>query len=312
MLGMTILSTGHYVPKTTLTNHDLEKMVETNDEWIKERTGIESRYIVQGENNIDLAYQASLMALDKLDLQKVAVIVVATMTSEQRTPSIACMLQQQLGLNNQSIIALDINVACSGFVYGLEVARGLLQEDQYALVVGSEVMSKLIDYTDRSTCILFGDGAGAVVIERSNNLYHRYLDSSGNSTVLATNEDNHLTMNGTEVFKFAIKKIPVCIEKLLQEANLQIDDIDHFVCHQANYRIIHYVYQKLKIDPNKFYMNIKNHGNTSSASIPLALSQMNQAGLLKKGQKIMCIGFGGGLTWGATLHEWQGDKNETK
>lgn len=304
MKGITILSTGHYVPPKKLTNNDLEKMVETSDSWIQERTGIQSRNIVTDQNNIDLAYHAALEALQEIDKTNIAVIVVATMTNEQSTPSLACMLQAKLGLNEQRIIALDINVACSGFVYGLEVARSLLKEGQYALVVGSEVMSKIVDYTDRSTCILFGDGAGACVIQKSNKLYYSYLDSSGNDEALYTNESHYLMMKGTDIFKFAIKKIPECIDILLQEANLTLDDIDHFVCHQANYRIIHYVYQKLKIDKNKFFMNVQDHGNTSSASIPIALSQMNQQGLLKKGQKIICIGFGGGLTWGATLHEW--------
>ncbi|WP_249029224.1 beta-ketoacyl-ACP synthase III [Tannockella kyphosi] len=306
MMGIEILSTGYYVPPKKLTNKDLEKLVDTSDEWIQERTGIHTRHVVDTQNNIDIAYLASKQAIQGIDKKKIGIILVATMSNENKTPSVACMLQEKLGLNDQEVIAFDINVACSGFVYGLEIARGLLNslEDKYALVVGSEVLSKLIDYTDRSTCILFGDGSGAVVVQASNNKMYSYLDAKGNKEVLCTSKDGYLTMNGTEVFKFATRIIPKCIEKLLEKSNLKIEDIDHFVCHQANYRIIHYVYKKMKIDPQKFYINVQEFGNTSGASIPIALAQMNEQKLIKKGDKVMCIGFGAGLTWGATLHEW--------
>ncbi len=306
--GLEIVSIGSYVPENVMTNADFEKIVDTSHQWIVERTGIHERRIARDEDCIDLGYNAAIDAItDKIDTSKIGVIIVATMTPTRNTPSSACMIQKRLGLENQQVMAFDINSACSGFVYALEIARSLLQnmpEDIHALVIGSEVLSKLLDFNDRTTCVLFGDGAGAVVCKKSDQIFYSYQDASGDKDVLYTDENNYLQMRGTDVFKFAIRTIPKSINNVLEQSGLQLDDIDYFVCHQANERIISHVYKKMKVDASKFYMNLQTLGNTSAASIPLALAQMNQEGLLKKGNKIICVGFGAGLTWGATLFEW--------
>ena len=200
------------------------------------------------------------------------------------------------------MICFDINAACSGYVYALKVAQSLLQEGQYGLVIGSEQLSSIIDYQDRNTCILFGDGSAATLIKKNNNIFYSYLDSAGNQDVLYAND--YLKMKGQEVFKFAIQTIPQSIDHVLNQAKMTLEEIDYVVCHQANERIIKHVYKKYQCPQEKFYMNLQEYGNTSAASIPLALAEMNEKGLLKKGMKIILVGFGGGLTWGALLMEW--------
>lgn len=314
MKGIKILSTGHYAPSKVVSNDDLAKVVETSDEWIKSRTGIANRHISVDQNTSELAYLAAKDAIEKgqIDTSKIKYILVATFTPDDYTPSTACIVQKKLGLNDQEIMAFDINAACSGFVYSLNIIKGMLQKDEYAILIGSEVISKLIDWQDRGTCILFGDGAGAAVVEGSDNrLFYSYNNSTGNEEALYckgrtfNNEtEGCLYMDGREVFKFAVDAINKSIANLLSQSGLTLDDIDYVVCHQANYRIISHVYKKLKADPSKFFMNLQEYGNTSAASIPMALSEMNEQGLLKENQKIICVGFGSGLTWGATLFEW--------
>ncbi|WP_279160329.1 beta-ketoacyl-ACP synthase III [Thomasclavelia cocleata] len=312
MNGLKVISTGYYAPQNVLNNFDFEKMVETTDEWIVSRTGINKRHIAKKESCVDLGYQAALKAIEKIDKSKIGLIICATMTPDYFTPSTACLIQEKLGLNDQEIMCFDLSAACSGFVYSLTVAQALLQnlDDKYALVIGSEEISKIIDFTDRNTCVLFGDGAGAVVVGKGTGVFASYNNSAGNLEALKApaigkmNENHYLSMAGQEVFKFAIKVIPESINAVLQKANLTLDDIDYVVCHQANYRIIKNVYKKMKSSEEKFYMNLQEYGNTSAASIPLALGEMDEKGLLKSGNKIICVGFGGGLTWGAVLMEW--------
>lgn len=312
MEGLKILATGYYAPQNVLDNFDLEKIVETSDEWIQTRTGIKKRHIVDNESCSDLAFQAALKAIKEIDKDKIGLIICATMTPDYFTPSTACIIQERLGLNNQQIMCFDLNAACSGFVYALTTAHALLanMKDKYALIIGCEELSKIVDFKDRNTCVLFGDGAGAVVVKREQGIFASYNNSAGNIEVLkaqAINKDgneHYLTMAGQEVFKFATKAIPESINAILQQTTLTIDEIDYIVCHQANYRIIKNVYKKMKVAPEKFYMNLQEYGNTSAASIPLALGEMAKKGLLKSGDKIICVGFGGGLTWGATLIEW--------
>ena len=312
MNGIKILSTGYYTPSRVLTNFDLEQVVETSDEWIVSRTGIKKRHLVEDESCVDLAYQAALKAVEKIDRSKIGLIICATMTPDYFTPSTACLIQERLGLNNQEIMCFDLNAACSGFVYALTVAKSLLQNlgDKYALVIGCEELSKIVDFKDRNTCILFGDGAGALVIGNGDGIFVSYSNSSGNiealkaSAINNSGNNHYLTMMGQDVFKFAIKVIPESINTVLKKADLTIDEIDYIICHQANYRIIRNVYKKMKVSQDKFYMNLQEYGNTSAASIPLALGEMNAKGMLKAGKKIICVGFGGGLTWGATLMEW--------
>lgn len=308
--GLRIVGTGHYAPDNVVTNDDLSKIVETNDEWITSRTGIKRRHHVTTEKNQDLAIAAAKMAIENAGIDKsdIGVCICATVRADNLTPSMACMVQKLLELPND-IPCFDLNAACSGFMYGLQVARGmLLQSDKkYGLVIGSETLSKILDMTDRGTCILFGDGAGAAIVELSNNAYYSVLGSKGDDVVLqCPNEqgDRYVTMLGSDVFKFAVTTVPKTIFQLLDKAGVTADDIDLFVCHQANMRIIESVAKKCKQSLDKFFVNLDEYGNTSSASIPIALSELNQKGILKPGMKIICVGFGGGLTWGGAYMEW--------
>ncbi|MGN0367411.1 MAG: 3-oxoacyl-ACP synthase III family protein [Wujia sp.] len=308
--GLRIVGLGHYVPEHVVTNDDLSKIVDTNDEWISSRTGIRRRHFVEEETNLDIAIAAACNALEDagIDKEELGVVILGTVRPQYLTPSMACMIQKELELP-MDIPCFDINAACSGFMYGIQIARGmLLQSDRkYGLVVGSETLSKILDMTDRGTCILFGDGAGAAVVELADNKYYSVLGSKGNDEVLVChNEDDgqrYVRMEGSEVFKFAVSTVPKTIMQLLEQANVSADDIDLFVCHQANKRIIESVAKKCKQSLDKFYMNLDEYGNTSSASIPIALSEMKQKGLLKPGMKMICVGFGGGLTWGGAYIE---------
>lgn len=310
--GLRIVAMGHCVPEKVVTNDDLSKIVDTNDEWISSRTGIRERRFVEGETGTSLAVGAVRMALEKsgIALEDIGVCVVATVKADYLTPSNACMVQKELGLPND-IPCFDINAACSGFMYGLQVARGILMQSErrYGIVVGTETLSKILDMTDRGSCILFGDGAGAAIIELSDD--HRIigdLGSKGDNEVLYcpnnSDEDRFVAMKGSDVFKFAVSTVPKSIDRLLEKAGVAADDIDYYVCHQANVRIIESVAKKCKQPMDKFYINLDKYGNTSSASIPIALSEMCEKGLLKPGMKIICVGFGGGLTWGGAYLEW--------
>ena len=244
--GLHIVGMGHYAPEHVVTNDDLSKIVDTNDEWISSRTGIRRRHFITEEKNQDMAIAAAKMAIEDagIDKTEIGVVIVATIRPDHMTPSVACMVQKELELP-QDIPCFDINAACSGFMYGVQIARGmLLQSDKkYGVVIGSETLSKILDMNDRSTCILFGDGAGAAVVELSDT--HRYfsiLGAKGDDVVLeCSNEDlqpRHVSMLGSEVFKFAVSTVPKTVMQLLEKAGVTADDIDLYVCHQANKRII--------------------------------------------------------------------------
>ena len=310
MEGIKILATGYYVPPRIVTNATFEEQLDTSDAWITSRTGISKRHFVDDQSNVDIGYAAAMQAIENesIDAAKIGLIIVATMTPDTFTPSTACLIQERLGLS-QEVIAFDISAACSGFVYGLTIMERMLSTmpDKYGLLIGSEVLSRSLDFTDRNTCILFGEGAGAVVVTKRQQLFSSYLDARGEKEGLymnAVGTDRYLHMAGKEIFKFAVQVIPVCIHRVLQQTDLTLESIDFIVCHQANARIIKYVYEKLKCDPHKFYCNVQDYGNTSAASIPMALAQMDAKGMLQRGMKIICVGFGGGLTWGATILEW--------
>ncbi|MGL4338541.1 MAG: beta-ketoacyl-ACP synthase III, partial [Turicibacter sp.] len=313
LLGIRVIGSGHYVPKTCLTNKDLEGIVQTTDDWITSRTGIHTRHIVSGEDTTDLAYAAAKKAIEaaRIEPSEIDMIIVATFTPERLTPSTACMVQGRLGLNDKQMIAFDLNAACSGFAYGLGVAAQFLQTKviKRALVIGAEVLSKVVDWEDRNTCVLFGDGSGAVVVEydgSTNNF--SYLNASGDlSLTLATsvlplknplthNEagDITLTMNGQEVFKFAVTAIKETILNLLKQSQLSLEDIDLIIPHQANKRIIDKVVKDLKVSQDLFYLNLEKYGNTSAASIPIALDEAIKSGRAKAKNRIMLMGFGGG------------------
>lgn len=311
-MGIHIIGTGHAAPKRVVTNDDLSKIVDTNDQWIRERTGIERRHFVEDEKNLDMAYEASLQAITGAGISKedIALCIVATFSPDMQVPSEACLLQQKLGLR-KDIPCFDVNAACSGFLYSLQVAYGLMltTNRRYALIVGSEVISRRMNMEDRGTCILFGDGAGAAVCELAEGYpFYGMMGADGDDKILVCgqedSEDPYVKMDGQAVFKFAVSTIPKCINDVLDSTGLAVDDIDYFVCHQANRRIIEFVAKKMKQPLEKFYMNLQEYGNTSAASIPIVLSEMDHAGMLTEGKKVICVGFGAGFTWGASLLQW--------
>lgn len=320
-----IIGVGSYVPPKVVTNDDLSKIVDTNHEWILDRTGICERRVSEGEDTSSMAYKASIDAMKKADIngEDLDLIIVATITPDSFIPSVACMLQKMIGAKNAT--AFDISAACTGFIYSLEVAENLIKGGKYkrALVVGAETLSKIVDWADRSTCILFGDGAGACVIEESkesdSKIINTYSMSDGEKWSALTTGANdvkspfskqeniknkHIQMNGREVFKFATSVMVDSVKKVLEDTEYNLEDIDYVVPHQANLRIIDYAAKKLSIPREKFYVNLDRFGNTSSASIPIALSDMYNQGKLKTGNLIVLVGFGGGLTCGATLIKW--------
>ncbi len=323
MKNVQILGTGSYVPSNIVTNDMLSQYVETSDEWIVSRTGIKTRYISKDETTTELAINAAKLALQDSNTtaDEIELIIVATITQDTLTPSTACNVQAAIGAKNA--MAFDISSACSGFIYGIDIASQFIKNGVYkkALVIGAEVLSKIIDWNDRSTCVLFGDGAGAAVIATGDevgitSVQCRADGSKGGSLTCSAvdlkniynsgTKDFHdkVVMNGKDIFKFAVAVLEKSIERILVENNLNIDDIDYIVPHQANFRIIEAVSKRKNYDINKFYMNLNKYGNTSSASIILALDELNKKNLLKKGDKIIIIGFGGGLTYGSALINW--------
>lgn len=313
MQGIKIIATGRALPAYILTNDKLSETVDTSDEWIVTRTGIKQRHICKGEENCaTLAIEAAKKAVSKavaeagIKTEEIGVVIVATSSAEYAFPSTACLVQKALGLSEETM-SFDLTAACSGFLYGLNTCRGLLMTTgkKYALLVGSEQLSRITDFTDRSSCILFGDGSGAAVLELCDEQFVHRAWSDGNKELLwckgAGYDGAKLTMDGKEVFKFAVKVLKQGVDTVLEEAGLTIDDVDYIVCHQANRRIIEHVMKKYPEAEDKFYINIQDYANTSAASIPIALDEMFEKQLLKKGMKVVMVGFGAGLTWSSAL-----------
>lgn len=309
-----IIGWGAYLPSKVLTNDDLSKIVDTNDEWIVERTGIKSRHIVEDELTSDMAVNAAKKALEKAGLkpEDVDLVVVGTMTPDYLTPAVATIVTEKLGIK---VPAFDLSAACSGFVYSLVIADNMIRLGQAktALVIGSESLSKITDWTDRNTCVLFGDGAGAVVLRATDNenvgilTTKLYADGSHVEDLKttggpsATQSTGYLWMNGKEVFKFAISALSQAAEDVANQAGIAVNDIDWLIPHQANTRIIDGVGKKLNIDENKVIVTVDHHGNTSAASIPLALTESLESGKVKKGDLIIINSMGAGFTWGGAL-----------
>ncbi len=314
MSGIKLVSTGSAMPVQEVTNFDLEKKVDTSDEWIFTRTGISSRrYCTGEETHLGLCMAAAKQALDRSGLasDQIGVCLVATLTQDTLTPSTACVLQKELALPEDTV-CFDLNAACAGFVYGLHTAECLLaaSERKYALVIGCEVLSRTTDFTDRSTCVLFGDGAGAAVVEWRTDYPSicAVMGSRGNRESLYipgvnTGAPSYIHMDGREVYRFAVDVLPKCAWEVAGKAGISLDEVDRFVFHQANQRILDHAVKKLKIDPAKCTGNIARTGNTSAASVPLLLDELVCTGALRSGQKALCAGFGGGLTWAAALLE---------
>ena len=315
-MGIVIKGTGMYVPDRILTNADLEKMVETSDEWITTRTGIKERHIADREiATSDLACEAAKRALEMAGVEpgELDLITVATVTPDKMFPNTAALVQRKLGAGNCP--CFDLEAACSGLLYSLEVAHSILSAKKNykkALVIGAEKLSSIVDWTDRSTCVLFGDGAGAAVFELTDTSvpFAITLGARGDAAIHAGGPSRAgsapISMDGRAVFRFAVDALPKCLHTVLDETGLTLDNLDWVVCHQANSRIIDHCVKALHADGAKFYKNMDRHGNTSAASIPVALNELAESGQLHPGQTLACIGFGGGLTWGGMIVEYKG------
>lgn len=325
-MGVVISGTGHYVPEKILTNEDLEQLVDTSDEWITTRTGIKERRISnKNQTTSDLAVNAANKALKDSGVkpEEIDCIIVATVTPDMGFPSVACLVQEKIGAVNAS--AFDIEAACTGFLYGITIGQQFIQTNFYSkiLVIGAETLSKITDYEDRNTCILFGDGAGAVVLEKGEEgrgILACKLGADGSGGKLLTcpgggslhpatydtvkNKLHYIKMDGNEVFKFAIKKMTSSASEVIEEANLAIEDIAYIIPHQANIRIIESSAKRLKVSMDKVFVNLEKYGNMSAASIPVALDEAVKSKRVKKGDNIVLVGFGGGLTWGAATIRW--------
>jgi len=326
MIHARITGTGSYAPKKVITNQDLEKLVDTSDEWITERTGIKERRIAEkGQSTSDLAYEAAHKALKaaKLPAQELDLILVATTTPDMIMPNLGCMVQEKLGAKNAA--AFDIYAACSGFIYGLSVANAYIKSETYRniLLIGAESLSRFVDWEDRTTCVLFGDGAGAVVIQRhagKRGVLSTHLHSDGSLGNLlnipaggALHPASHDTVNkrmhfikmkGNETFKTAVRALESAVQEALEYNKVKPEDIDFLVPHQANLRIIQAMAQRLNMPMEKVVVTVHKYGNTSAASIPMALDEAVRDGRIKENHLLLFEAFGGGLTWASALVRW--------
>ena len=324
---------GMSLPATIRTNTDLEESVDTSDEWIQSRTGIRERRIANdNETTAMLALQAGLQAIRTAEIPPIQIdlIIVATITPDYGFPAVANTVQHALGAANAA--AFDINAACTGFVYGISIADGLIQSGHYRtiLLIGAETMSRIVDWTDRATCVLFGDGAGAVVLRASQNtqgILSTTIHSDGAgahllfrpgsagyqpaSNGIIKSESAYIKMDGREVYKFAIRTMTEATLETLAKAGLEVEEVDLFIPHQANIRIIDAATKQLHLDPSKVFTNVSRYGNTSAASIPIALCEAVDAGLIKQGDKLLLVAFGGGLAWGGVAMEWSASPSQS-
>lgn len=330
MFGINILGTGSYSPAVKVSNDDMSKIVETNDEWISTRTGIKNRFLTDGESCWKMGAAAAQKAIEAagIDPAQIGLVIGTTVTPDFFTPSLASLVQDAVGAVNAA--AFDLGAACSGFAYAVDAAKRYLQTDdelKYVLVVSSEVLSRFVDYTDRATCVLFGDGAGAVVIERSDKLFTSFIGSDGSGAKFLyakhnygrhpfrttesddygeyfTSTNEFLFQDGKEVYKFATKALPTSAQNAADKIGLDVTTIDWFVPHQANVRIIETAAKNLGTSMDKFIITLDQHGNTSSASIPTAFDESVRSGKIKKGDKVCFVGFGAGLTSAAVIFEY--------
>lgn len=332
MIGV-ITGTGSYVPKRVIDNNDLAQIMDTNDEWIKERTGIARRHVIAEEGTVSMATEAAKRAISDAGVaaEELDMIIVSTISSDVVLPATACEVQKNIGAVNA--VCFDLNAACTGFLFALNTAQAYFHAGvvKKVLLVGAESLSTMVDWSDRGSAILFGDGAGAAVLEAAEGEFPAMVMHSdgvkgvaltaktpiaerryGNEVYTGEEPDaegqqvtTYIGMNGQEVFKFAVKKVPECLQELLDKKGKTIEDVDYFILHQANQRIVESIAKRLKTDIEKFPMNLMEYGNTSSASIPILLDELNKNGTLKKGMSLAVAGFGAGLSWGATWIEWQ-------
>jgi len=321
-----IIGTGSALPSCVVTNHDLETRVDTSDEWIRTRTGIlERRIAAEGENNSDLATQAALNAMEMagVSAEEIDLIVVATLTPDMPMPSVACLVQKNIGALGAGV--LDISATCSGFIYGLSIADKFIQSNRKmkVLVIGSEVLSRRVNWQDRTTCVLFGDGAGAAVLtgtREDRGILSTHLHGDGRlwelltirglGTAVAVDEEmlsrgwQYIHMQGREVFKHAVKALETVTWEAMDAVGWKADELDMVFCHQANMRILDFVRERLGLSEDKLFINIHKYGNTSAASIPIALDEANREGRLFSGANVLMMAFGGGFTWGSLAMRW--------
>lgn len=321
MITTRIAGTGSALPTYRMTNDELSKFVDTSDEWIQSRTGIRSRHIVSGgETAVTLAYQAAENAIENAGVhpEEIELVLVATSSAGNNFPGVGCQISGLLGIGNAA--AMDLSAACSGFIFALNTAHAYIKSGIYKkiLVVGVDTISRIADWTDRSTCVLFGDGAGACVVEESEEgiLEISQHSDGGRGDVLVSEtsrtktpvmeaqSEKALYMDGQAVFKFAVKTVPECVNELLAKGQKESEEVKYFILHQANRRIIQSVAKRLKASEEKFPVNLDEYGNTSAASIPILLDEMNRSGKLERGDLLLMSGFGAGLTWGGTLLRW--------
>lgn len=324
-MGTVVLGTGSCLPQRILTNKELESIVETKEEWIRTRTGIEARRIGgEGEYTCHLAAKAARQALEAAGVspEEIGLVVVGTISSHMLMPSSACFVQTEIGATNA--FAYDLNAACSGFLYGLDLADKYIQADHSmkVLVIGAETLSTRLNWQDRNTCILFGDGAGAAVCGYSASergvigsnmfsdgslwqlLYMHAPESLNPELLVANNTGAYIQMEGKEVFKHAVRAMEDAVCGLLQRENISIENVDLVIPHQANMRILNKLVDRLNVPLSKVFINVSKYGNTSAASIPIALDEANRGGLIAEGDTVLFCSFGGGFTWGATLVKW--------
>ena len=321
-MSIKITGTGSALPKKQVSNQELTQLVDTSDEWIRERTGIGVRHISTGETLASLTSQACVNALENAgrDAAEVELLLVATCSPERAIPSVACQVQSAIGA--KQAVAFDLNAACAGFLFALNAAWAFVEAGIYqnVLVAGGEVLSKIVDWTDRGTCILFGDGAGAVFLERCSQGgilgFVQHSDGIRGDVLKCDNralknpyvdqpmETPYVQMDGREVFAFAVRQVPESIREVLNKTDIALGDIDLFVLHQANRRIIEGIAKRLSVGPERFPVNLDRVGNMSSAAIPVLLDELNRQGSLKAGMKLVLSGFGAGLTYGACVLEW--------
>lgn len=305
MAGIKITGIGGSKGEKSVTNFDLAKTVDTSDEWIRSKTGIVSRYFAGERTNADMALEAGKKAMKDADAkpQEIGLLIVCTFTPDDRTPGVACEVSGRLGLS-ENALCLDVNGACSGFIYGCILANGFLSSRtgaKKALVIGSEKISPLLNMDDRSTCVLFGDGAGAAVLEYDEDAdFFSVYGCTSDREVLGCGSGNaSIHMAGQEVYRFAVNKSSEATKTLMTGNDISEKDVDHFVFHQANERIIASSIARLGLPKEKFFVNVSEYGNTSAASVPLAMADMRDKEILKEGQKLICTGFGAGLTYGS-------------
>lgn len=317
-----IIGTGSCLPKTVVTNDDLSEIMDTSDEWISSRTGIKERHLAVEETTAGMSIEAAKRAMEnaKVTAEEIDLIILGTVSGDYVTPACACQVQAAIGADKA--VAFDINAACSGFMFALNIANAYIQAGLYrtALILGAETLSKIVNWEDRSTCVLFGDGAGAAVVRADDNYGLLAFDqgsdgrkgdvlaclgrTNNNPLIKTYQKISYVHMDGQEVYKFAVTTVPASLQKTIEEAGLTPADIDYFALHQANIRIIQSVSKRLHVGGDKFPISLDHCGNISAASVPILLDEMNRKGLLKPGVKVALSGFGGGLTWASAVVEW--------